>query len=307
MFQRNLLFVVLLSVFIYAQSASVETSDLEVVDAKDLTRQRRQVTVPELVTALGVFLGQLLVFVSNLLFSLAGSLPIILGALGLGGLGVSLAIIVAQLGVLVGLLSGRKRRQTLPSTSATSKQAIDRVKAAIAAERNATALTTLAQKLDVTAKLTVLQTKIEALQQALGVANPVLTGIQTSLKGVLNDLNGAVDQIRTTINSLTGAFYPYIATISNGLTAPLFYLQGLGPNIGTGNNRSPPGPVRLILQNIGIGQNQTFVSVNNFGIALFAITNVTISLLQFSTLNLGNTTAQQLLSCLPNIVPYPGD
>lgn len=292
--------MIVLSVFLYAQSASVENSDL---DVKDLTRQRRQVTVPELVNALGIFLGQLLIFVSNLLFSLAGSLPIILGALGLGGLGVSLAIIVAQLGVLVNILAGRKRRQALPTPTATSRQAINSVNAAIAAERSANALTTLAQKLDVTAKLTALQTKIESLQQALSVANPGLSGIKTSLIGVLTDLNVAVDQIRTTASSLTGAFYPLITKISNGLSAPLFYLQGLGSSIGTGNNRNPPGPVRLILQNVGIGQNQTFLSLNNFDIALFAITNVTISLLQFGTLNLGNITAQQLLSCIPNVLP----
>ncbi len=61
---------------------------------------------------MGIFVGEFLIFVANLLDNIANSLPIILGALGLGGLGDSLDIIVTQLGLLVESISTRKRQDS---------------------------------------------------------------------------------------------------------------------------------------------------------------------------------------------------
>jgi len=111
-YHKIVIYIIILIAIEYVPSKSIQLNVDKNINWKNEIQKRRQITVPALITALGIFVGEFLIFVANLLDNIANSLPIILGALGLGGLGDSLDIIVTQLGLLVESISTRKRQDS---------------------------------------------------------------------------------------------------------------------------------------------------------------------------------------------------
>ncbi len=111
-YNKIVIYIIILIAIEYVPSKSIQLNVDKNINWKNEIQKRRQITVPALITALGIFVGEFLIFVANLLDNIANSLPIILGALGLGGLGDSLDIIVTQLGLLVESISTRKRQDS---------------------------------------------------------------------------------------------------------------------------------------------------------------------------------------------------
>jgi hypothetical protein len=54
---RSVIIVLLLTILVFVESNPIEFNAKEESLSKSLVRQRRQVTVPQLVNALGIFLG----------------------------------------------------------------------------------------------------------------------------------------------------------------------------------------------------------------------------------------------------------
>lgn len=194
-----ILSVLLLTILTVVQSNAVECNAEEESDSKSLVRERRQLTVPQLANALGVFLEQLLTSVANLLAVLGASLPIILGALALVGLGVALETIVTQLGVVVQTLS-EKEPQAIPtpSTDRDCASAVAKLNAAKTAATNIGKLTSVAQTLNVTAQLTAVQNALNTILNLVKLPNPSLITIESNLSELSTNLNNAGSKIQST-------------------------------------------------------------------------------------------------------------
>jgi len=281
-------------------SKSVELDAQDMVKSEYHLRARRQTTVQALVTDLGTFVGQLLVFVSSLLTDLGNALPIILGALGLGGLGLSLDIIVAELAAVVSDISTRKRRGVinLPTFGNLSySEVVATVNNAQTAAMNINNLTSIAQNLNVASQLNTLTSELNTLNTSLSSASPSFTNIQLQLNAIVANLTAVVGQIQSTTNTLTNAVQSNVVAILQGLAAPVNYVAGLGSTLVTVLTGNGLSAVTLILQNVASAQNATIINLNNFNNALFTISNSTVSLSLSAITQLGNTVSQSLVSC----------
>jgi hypothetical protein len=230
-----------------------------------------------------------LTFVANLLFTLGGSLPIILG-----GLGLALDVIVSQLGVVVQILSGRKRRPiTIPSSAtADCAQVVTKLNAAETAATNINKLAPVAQNLNVIAQLTTIENSLNTILNLLNSSNPPLTTIQSTLNGIITNLNNAVGQIQSTINTLVSTISLNTAIIFQGLSSPTKCIAELGSNLVPVINATGVSKFESLLQNVASAPNLTTFNLNTVQLTLFAIYNATVGF--------DNITVQALISCVPN-------
>jgi hypothetical protein len=286
---------------VFVESNSNEFDAEEESLSKSLVRQSRQVTVPQLVNALGIFLGQLLTFVSNLLAVLEDSLPIILGALGLGGLDLDLDVIVSQLGVIDQTLSSKKSQEvTLPSSATDCAQVLPKLNAATTAATNINNLASVAQNLDVTPQLTAIENALNTILNLLNSPNPPLTTIQSTLNEILTNLNNAIGQVQSTINTLVSKVSLNAPIIFRGFASLINCIAELGSNLIPIINELGVSQFESLLQNVISSQKLTTVNLSTLHLTLFAISNATVVLLQHGTVGFGNITVQALISCVHN-------